>query len=98
MELLSSLQQWPLPAIAALIAGLVILLVPRVLNYTVAAYLIFIGIFGLLRTFNGAPVSAQSAIALAAGVLVLVKPEVLSYIVGGYLILVGLLQSGVLRF
>jgi hypothetical protein len=32
----------------ALIAGIVILIAPRVLNYVVAAYLIVIGILGLL--------------------------------------------------
>jgi Flp pilus assembly protein protease CpaA len=98
MELLRTFQQWPLPAIAAIIAGLVILVAPRVLNYTVAAYLIFIGVFGLLRYFSGGDVSAQAVVALAAGVLVLIKPAVLSYVVGGYLILVGLLQAGILRF
>lgn len=34
------------PAIA-LLSGIVILIVPRVLNYVVAAYLILIGLFGL---------------------------------------------------
>jgi hypothetical protein len=32
----------------ALIAGILILLVPRILNYVVAIYLIIIGIIGLL--------------------------------------------------
>jgi hypothetical protein len=32
----------------ALVAGIVILITPRVLNYVVAVYLIFIGILGLL--------------------------------------------------
>jgi hypothetical protein len=32
----------------ALIAGIIILIAPRVLNYVVAAYLILIGIVGLL--------------------------------------------------
>jgi len=32
----------------ALIAGIVILLVPRVLNYVIALYLILIGLLGLL--------------------------------------------------
>ena len=32
----------------ALLAGIVILIVPRVLNYVVAAYLILIGILGLV--------------------------------------------------
>ena len=34
--------------IAALIAGILILVVPRLLNYIVALYLIIIGILGLL--------------------------------------------------
>ena len=33
--------------IAALIAGILILIVPRLLNYIVAAYLILIGLIGL---------------------------------------------------
>jgi hypothetical protein len=39
------------PAVApliALIAGIVILLVPRVLNYVIALYLILIGLLGLM--------------------------------------------------
>jgi hypothetical protein len=39
------------PAVAplvALIAGVIILLVPRVLNYVIALYLIVIGLLGLL--------------------------------------------------
>ena len=38
-----------LPAIAALVAGILILVMPRLLNYIVAIYLIIIGIIGLLR-------------------------------------------------
>ncbi len=38
-----------LPAIAALIAGILILIMPRLLNYIVAIYLIVIGILGLVR-------------------------------------------------
>jgi hypothetical protein len=36
-----------LPAIVALIAGILILLVPRLLNYIVAVYLIVVGLLGL---------------------------------------------------
>lgn len=36
-----------LQPIVALVAGIAILIVPRLLNYIVAAYLIFIGIMGL---------------------------------------------------
>jgi len=36
-----------LQPIAALIAGVLILLMPRILNYVVAIYLIIVGILGL---------------------------------------------------
>lgn len=36
-----------LQPIVALIAGILILLVPRLLNYIVAVYLILVGLFGL---------------------------------------------------
>ena len=36
-----------MPPLIALLAGLLILFMPRVLNYVVAAYLILIGIIGL---------------------------------------------------
>ncbi len=35
--------------VIALIAGILILLIPRLLNYIVAIYLILFGIFGLTR-------------------------------------------------
>jgi DUF3096 family protein len=38
-----------LQPLIALIAGILILLVPRLLNYIVAIYLIIIGLAGLLR-------------------------------------------------
>jgi len=38
-----------LQPIVALIAGLLILIVPRLLSYIVAIYLIIIGIMGLVR-------------------------------------------------
>jgi Protein of unknown function (DUF3096) len=37
-----------LQPLAALVAGILILLLPRVLNYIVAIYLIVIGVVGLL--------------------------------------------------
>ena len=36
-----------IPAIVALIAGILILVMPRFLNFVVAIYLIFIGLVGL---------------------------------------------------
>ena len=38
-----------LQPVVALIAGILILIVPRLLNYIVAIYLIVVGILGLLR-------------------------------------------------
>ena len=38
-----------LQPIVSLIAGILILMVPRLLNYIVAVYLIIIGILGLLK-------------------------------------------------
>lgn len=40
-------------AIIALLAGLLILVAPRVLNYVVAVYLILIGVLGIIPYFNG---------------------------------------------
>lgn len=36
-------------ALIALIAGILILVMPRLLNYVVALYLIIIGVLGLIR-------------------------------------------------
>ncbi len=38
-----------LQPLAALIAGILILIMPRILNYIIAIYLILIGLLGLLR-------------------------------------------------
>lgn len=38
--------------LAALVAGILILVVPRLLNYIVAIYLIIIGLLGLVRAVN----------------------------------------------
>jgi hypothetical protein len=38
-----------LQPIVALIAGILILVMPRLLNYVVAVYLIVIGVLGLIR-------------------------------------------------
>ncbi len=35
--------------VAALVAGILILIIPRLLNYIVAIYLIIVGILGLVR-------------------------------------------------
>jgi hypothetical protein len=38
-----------IPAILALIVGILILIAPRFLNYLVAIYLIIVGLLGILR-------------------------------------------------
>ncbi|EGV34090.1 hypothetical protein ThidrDRAFT_0245 [Thiorhodococcus drewsii AZ1] len=98
MDIPAMLQQWPMEAVVAIIAGVVILLVPRVLNYAVAAYLLLIGALGLMHYFHGQPISPMAVISIVAGALILIKPAILNYVVGFYLILAGLLQAGMLRF
>lgn len=98
MDIPTLLQNWPLQAIAAIIAGVVVLLAPRVLNYAVAAYLLIVGALGLLHFLYGQAIRPQTVFSLVAGVLVLIKPNILSYVVGIYLIVIGLLDAGVLRF
>lgn len=41
-----------LPPLVALIAGILILIVPRLLNYIVAIYLILVGLLGLLGHYG----------------------------------------------
>jgi hypothetical protein len=97
MEMPTMLQGWPLHAIVAIVAGVVILVAPRALNYAVAAYLLIVGALGLLNFFGGQGVPAQAIIAIVAGVLILIKPRILNYVVGIYLLLVGLLEAGIIR-
>jgi DUF3096 family protein len=42
-----SISMTHIPAILALLIGILILIVPRFLNYLVAIYLIVVGLFGL---------------------------------------------------
>jgi len=98
MDISTVLQNWPLQAVAAIIAGVVVLLAPRILNYAIAAYLLVAGMLGLLHFYHGYAIRPQTVIALVAGVLILIKPNILNYVVGIYLILIGLLDSGILRF
>lgn len=97
MSFPAALNNFPIEALAALIAGILVLLVPRILNYVVAAYLLLVGIAGVLGAWYGHSLSLQALIALVAGVLILVRPAILNYVVGIYLILFGLLESGILR-
>lgn len=82
----------------AIIAGVIILVAPRVLNYVIATYLLIFGAIGLLHFTYGQPIRPQIIFALVAGVLILIKPNILNYVVGIYLILTGLFDSGILHF
>lgn len=97
MDIATGIAHWPLPAIAAIVAGVAVLVAPRVLNYAVAAYLLVVGALGLLYYFQGHAIRAQAVISLVAGVLVLVRPNILNYVIGVYLVLVGLMDAGVIR-
>ncbi|MCP3867045.1 MAG: DUF3096 domain-containing protein [Gammaproteobacteria bacterium] len=97
MNITAVLQPWPIEAVAAIVAGILILIVPRILNYVVATYLLVIGVLGLLHTWQAHAVNPQTVMAIVAGAVILIKPAILSYVVGIYLILFGLLESGLLR-
>lgn len=84
-----------LEAVIALIAGIWILAMPRVLNYVVALYLIVKGGLGLLVTLRGHFLPLPPLVALVSGILILVRPRLLNYVVAFYLIIIGLL--GLLR-
>jgi hypothetical protein len=47
MEPLMNITMTNIPAILALLVGILILIMPRFLNYLVAIYLIVVGLFGL---------------------------------------------------
>lgn len=85
-----------LEAVLALVAGILILLVPRILHYVVAVYLIVVGALELLKALNLHHIPIPAVAALAAGILVLVRPRLLHVVVGIYLVLIGLV--GVLRW
>jgi len=96
MNIPSLLQNWPIESLIAIVAGIVILIVPRILSYVVAVYLLVVGTLGLLHAWYGGSVNPQIVIAIVAGVLILIKPSILNYVVGIYLILFGILELGIL--
>ena len=77
----------PLMAILALVAGILILVRPRIMNYIVAIYLIVVGVLGLLS----GGFSLMPVLALVAGILILIMPRLLNYVVAIYLIVIGIM-------
>ena len=92
------LQQLPVEALVAIVAGVLVLMVPRSLNYAVATYLLVVGVLGVLHFWYGHTIRPQAVVALVAGILILVKPAILNYVVGIYLILIGVLELGIVKF
>ncbi len=85
------------PALA-IVAGILILVQPKLLNYIVAIYLIVIGVLGLLAGSGSHlrfTMNPGAVLALVAGILILVQPKFLNYIVAIYLIVIGILGLGV---
>ncbi|GAK50337.1 hypothetical protein U14_01565 [Candidatus Moduliflexus flocculans] len=76
--------------ILALVAGILILIRPQLLNHIVAIYLIVVGVLGLLVS-GGFRVNPTAMLAIVAGILILVQPKFLNYIVAVYLIVIGIL-------
>lgn len=97
MDIQNMLQHWPLQSVAAIVAGVVVLLIPRVLNYAVAIYLLLIGGLGIMAFLYGRAIGPMAVISMLAGVLILIKPTILNYVIGLYLILTGLFEAGVFR-
>lgn len=88
----TSLPLWNHPMlepIVALVAGIMILIAPRLLNYVVAFYFI---VTGALEITQSPPeqLSLSALIPLIAGVLILLLPRLLNYVVAIALILIGL--------
>ena len=44
-----AMHQYPWEPILSVVAGILVLIAPKILNYTVAVYLIIIGLLGLVR-------------------------------------------------
>lgn len=88
---------WPIDALVALVAGVLVLLVPRLLHQAIATYLLVVGVLGLLQGGFGHAVRLQAIAALVAGILILARPALLSYAVGIYLILIAVLGLGLVQ-
>lgn len=80
-----------LESLIALIAGVLILLMPGLLNRVVALYFIIVGGLGFFKSGAYSPLLLRHVVAVAAGIAILAVPRLLNYIVAMALILIGLL-------
>lgn len=76
----------------AILAGVLILIFPRLLNYVVAGYFILVGSLGLLRSHGGMVPLLEGVVPVVAGVLILVRPRLLNIVVAFALIAIGVLK------
>jgi uncharacterized membrane protein HdeD (DUF308 family) len=70
--------------IVAIVAGIVVLAFPRILNYLIGVYMIISGILWLL---GGAWI--PGILSLVVGIIVMIFPTILNYLLAAYLILLG---------
>ncbi len=97
MDYFQQLQHWPIEALLAIVAGIVVLAIPRVLNHVLAVYLLAIGLLGLLQFWYGHGIRPHALAALVAGMAILIRPAILHYVIGTYLIFIGILELGLRR-
>lgn len=76
-----------IPSLLSLSAGIFILLVPRLLNYIIAFYLLIVGASGLAKIFPFPWLA--SIMALGAGMVIFLFPKILNQIVAFLLIMMG---------
>jgi hypothetical protein len=73
-----------LAGIVAVVFGIVVLAVPRILNYIIAVLMIITGVLWLA---GGSPL--PGIVSIIFGIVVIIFPNVLNYLVAAYLILAG---------
>ena len=71
--------------IIAIIAGIIIIAFPRILNYVIGIFMVVVGIIWII---GGGWL--PGVISIVVGIVVLLFPHILNYLVGIYLILLGL--------
>ncbi|MBF0284540.1 MAG: DUF3096 domain-containing protein [Magnetococcales bacterium] len=81
-----------LQSLLAILAGVLILVVPRLLNYVVAGFFILFGLLNLPSSLNASAAQLlKSAVAIGAGAVILIYPRFLNHAVAFTLILLGVL-------
>jgi hypothetical protein len=74
-----------LAGIIAIVAGVLVIAFPRILNYLIGIYMLA---FGILWMWDGAWL--PGILSLLFGIVVMIFPAILNYLVATYLVLLGL--------